>query len=392
MKNNISIIYIDLEGIVRNDILWGLIELQIDVVRSNIVAPINTVDYDAVGILTEEIKKYDLAISQNFSSTIAEACHVVGVPYISWIYDCPQVAAFNKEALYPECYKFMFDKAGAERLIRAGVKGVYHQPLAANIALSSRVNMTKDDVKKYQSDISLVGQIYYSGVYSGLYEAIPDFMQKDFDKVILENKLRWYGNSIYGMLSKAEIEAIYNVMDKSGLDQSVIPIDYLLDTLVFSYHIAGEERKDILNISSDIADTVLYTHNPDRYTNILRCRCSNPVDSESDIYKVYSSSKINLNVTLHSIETGVPQRVFDIMSVGGFVLSNFQEEIGELFEIGKDIAVYKSIEEYVDKAKYYLTHDEERTRVGENGYLRVRENYTYPKILKKMLGVVLKEL
>ncbi len=51
-------------------------------------------------------------------------------------------------------------------------------------------------------------------------------------------------------------------------------------------------------------------------------------------FKVFYSSKININMTLRSIESGVPLRIIDIMSIGGFVMSNNQEEIPELFEEG----------------------------------------------------------
>lgn len=125
--------------------------------------------------------------------------------------------------------------------------------------------------------------------------------------------------------------------------------------------------------------------------NEIRAKAYAPVDSENEAYKVYYSTKINLNVTLHSIETGIPQRVFDIMSVGGFVLSNYQEEIGELFDIDKDIVVFRNIEEYEDKVKYYLSHEDERIKIGINGYLRVRDNYTYPILLEKIIDFVCKD-
>lgn len=63
--------------------------------------------------------------------------------------------------------------------------------------------------------------------------------------------------------------------------------------------------------------------------------------------KIFYLSKINLNITLPSIESGIPQRVLDIMGSGGFVLTNYQPEIEEVFEIGKDIEVFHTLEELV---------------------------------------------
>ena len=95
-----------------------------------------------------------------------------------------------------------------------------------------------------------------------------------------------------------------------------------------------------------------------------------------------------MNITMRSIESGVPLRVFDIMSVGGFVLSNYQEEIPELFEEGKEIVTFRTPEELVDKADYYLKHEKERMRIGLNGYQKVKKCYTYEQQLNKIISIL----
>ena len=104
--------------------------------------------------------------------------------------------------------------------------------------------------------------------------------------------------------------------------------------------------------------------------------------------KIFYLSKINLNITLRSIETGVPLRVFDIMSVGGFVMSNYQEELEELFVPDKEIVLFKDIPELLDKVNYYLSHEEERIRIAMNGYKKVREQYDIQHAVSKILKIV----
>lgn len=41
---------------------------------------------------------------------------------------------------------------------------------------------------------------------------------------------------------------------------------------------------------------------------------------------VFKQSKINLNITLRSIQSGMPLRAWDIMGAGGFLLSNYQAD------------------------------------------------------------------
>ena len=111
------------------------------------------------------------------------------------------------------------------------------------------------------------------------------------------------------------------------------------------------------------------------------------VDYYSTLGKIYYFSKINLAFTLPTIETGVPLRIFDIMAFGGFVISNYQAELSDLFEIGKEIVVYHDAEELFELTDYYLSHEKERLQIAVNGYKRVNRDHSIPARLKKMLEI-----
>ena len=115
------------------------------------------------------------------------------------------------------------------------------------------------------------------------------------------------------------------------------------------------------------------------------------VDYVKELPKLYYLSKINLNCTVPSIESGVPLRIFDIMGSGGFMLSNAQPEIPELFQVGRDLDVFHNFEEMVDKVRFYLTHEDIRLRIAMHGYETVRNHFSYEKQVRKMLEIVQKE-
>jgi spore maturation protein CgeB len=92
---------------------------------------------------------------------------------------------------------------------------------------------------------------------------------------------------------------------------------------------------------------------------------------------VFNNAKINLNITLRAIETGLPLRIFDICAAGGFLLTNYQEELPEYFEIGKEAEYYGSRDELMDKCAYYLTHENERTRIAQAGLERIQKQHTW---------------
>ena len=104
---------------------------------------------------------------------------------------------------------------------------------------------------------------------------------------------------------------------------------------------------------------------------------------------VFKYSKINLNITLRSIRNGIPLRAMDIMGAGGFLLTNYQNDLSECFTIGEDLDIYTSPDDLLSKCEYYLSHEKERIEIAENGYQKVLNHYTYEKQLQKMLSSAL---
>lgn len=93
-------------------------------------------------------------------------------------------------------------------------------------------------------------------------------------------------------------------------------------------------------------------------------------------------------MTLRSIQTGLPLRVFDIMGVGGFLMSNYQQEFEELYTPDKDVVLYSSIDELIDKTKFYLAHERERLTIAMNGYKRTISEHTMKIRAVQMLNTV----
>lgn len=63
------------------------------------------------------------------------------------------------------------------------------------------------------------------------------------------------------------------------------------------------------------------------------------VDYYSQMPAAFSQAKVNVNISLKTIRTGIPLRVLDILSCGGFLITNFQEELLEYFEPGVDLVI-----------------------------------------------------
>ena len=148
-------------------------------------------------------------------------------------------------------------------------------------------------------------------------------------------------------------------------------------------HLAAMERVRTLNELGRHFNVDMFTRgDTSGYDNV---NIHGEVNSLDEMPKVFNLSKINLNMTVRSIEKGLPLRCFDIMGCGGFLMTNYQEEIEDMFVPGEDLEVYGSIEELVDKCGYYLTHEEERAAIARRGYEKVKAAHTHFHRLKEML-------
>ena len=105
--------------------------------------------------------------------------------------------------------------------------------------------------------------------------------------------------------------------------------------------------------------------------------------------KVFAASKINLNFTIPNIKSGLPLRIWDVLGSGGFLMTNFQAEIPYYFKNKEDLVCFESTEELTELCGYYLTHEEERRRIAENGYRKVLAHHTYGQRIAKMIEIVL---
>lgn len=379
-------LYVDSVQIVLNNILWGMLEVGLDVERASVKVDIFNSSEDVILKIIDELKDYDMAVSQNFIPDLAEACHRVNKKYISWVYDSPQVALFNKVVYYETNYIFMFDEAGANMLNKKGIK-VYYLPLAANIYQAGLVDITDEDIVNYGSDVSFVGSLYTKNYLDGFVDAIPLEFKNEIDGYISDRLCIFQERKEYIQgFSDELINYIYEGMNKNGLDSSVIDKNLLVETLIGTPLLAHKERVTILNELAARYNTRLYTNEKNTYE--IKANVFPGVDYEKDVYKVYFSSKINLNITWRGIVSGVPQRIFDIMAVGGFALSSYQSEIPKLFEIGKEIEVFHDIKELHEKIEYYLSHERERLQICLNGHNKVRELYNYRNAILKILETV----
>jgi spore maturation protein CgeB len=119
--------------------------------------------------------------------------------------------------------------------------------------------------------------------------------------------------------------------------------------------------------------------------------------SQEEMIKIFNESRINLNLSNASVTGGRKDRLkrllmpwrkktdqikgrnFEIPGCGGFQLSGKADNLEDYFIPDKEIALFGSTSELIDKIKYYLSHEKERQDVANAGYRRTLKEHTYEK-------------
>ncbi len=391
-REQCKILYVQTNEIGLLDIPRALDELGYSVFKAALGVPGQGYNNEICELVRHAIEntKAQLVISYDFAETIAQACFEVDVPYISWVYDAPQMELYTHYALLPSNYVFVFDKKQRERLRDIGLANVYHIPLAVH-ANKVRIALEKGGEKvAYQNEIGFVGQLYRKKHIEDLIRQAPIKIQEELEQSIEQCFLKWNTQT---SMHESMTEACVNYF--GDIDKHRIVHDYPYATEQFFYEaavlsriLANRERVSILNTLAEEHDVALYTFDKDTEQISDKVKVLPGAKYDYEVSNIYRGNKINLNITLHCIEKGVSQRIFDVMAAGGFMMSNYQEELEELFVPGEEIVLYHNMQELEELVDYYLAHDEEREKIARKGQDKVLRLHNYHEKMDRVVQLV----
>ncbi len=340
---------------------------------------------------TDETGKryFDLVYSFDFFPNISEVCQKYDLPYVSWVFDCPHLTLDSHTNANPVNHIYVFDKVLCDRMNSKGAKTVSYSPLGVNAKRLSeyceQMDLETGGNIVYLHDVCFLGSLYDNEYnFYDQVSYLPPALKGYTDAVIRSQQ------SIFGVDFFTE-EAIYPNSKIQELRQYIkfedtgkYEIDY--DEVIRNIlrkKVTVNERHDILVEMGKRFDTVMYT-NPDAKP-IPGVNNLGIASYTEKMPLVFHRSKINLNITLRCITSGVSLRVMDVLAAGGFLLTTYTPEIAEYFIDGEDLAIAYSPEDMLAKTAYYLEHEDERKQIAINGQKKVFENFAYTKLLPDIL-------
>jgi spore maturation protein CgeB len=115
--------------------------------------------------------------------------------------------------------------------------------------------------------------------------------------------------------------------------------------------------------------------------------------SGDQIAPILRSSRVTLNFSgsgrlierVRPNRRQIKARVFEVPGAGGFLLSEWAPGLDRLYAIGKEIDVFRTESELVERVKYYLEHPEQRDECARAGYHRTMRDHTYDLRMRELV-------
>lgn len=345
---------------------------------------------DCIKGLNELLKQdtYSFIFSINFFPSVSDVCNIWGIPYLCLIVDSPVLELFST-SLANSCNKvFLFDRQLYNDFHHINPDGIFHIPLATNVRdnYATATMASAADRARFSSDISFIGSLYSEKcLYNQI--TLPEKMSGYVDGLI-EAQLLVYGyNFIEECVTPELIEAfckvrpeLINFPDSMKVDTKAVIAQHII-----SVKVAEQERLRYLKVLSEHFNVDLYTGSDTSSMPLIHNRGFAKTNTEMPI--IFHQSKINLNLTAKSIRSGLSLRIFDVLGCEGFLITNYQAELPEHFNIGEDLEAYTSLDDLMGKCEYYLSHDKERREIAHNGFEKVKKYHTYDIRLTQMLEI-----
>ena len=338
-------------------------------------------------VLQENVCMFVFSI--NFHNRISDVCKILSVKYVSWVVDCPLTELFYPQVKHPNNKIFIFDRKQWERVKDLNPGNIIYLPLGTNQSQNESIisSITELERKEFTSDVSFVGSLYTEKCPYDSLNILPEY-EKGYLDAVVDAQTKIYGyNFCEEMISDQILQALRKIPSYEVASELEEYEKYILAHTYLGAKVTEKERIQLLGTLSNYYNVDLYTYGETKF--LPKVNNKGTVSSERYQKVVFYLSKINLNITSKPIMSGLSLRVWDIMGSGGFLMSNYQEEIEDYFVIGEDLEVFSSEEELVDKVGYYLEHDDIREKIAKSGYEKVRKYHSYDERIKQMIGYLL---
>ena len=118
-------------------------------------------------------------------------------------------------------------------------------------------------------------------------------------------------------------------------------------------------------------------------------KCLKPRIYPKEYAKICYSAPIILGLDqVFELEGYFSNRTWITLGCGGFLLTNYNPGLENIFTKGEHLEWYHSPEECLELIDYYLKHEARRKQIAENGYRFAHTHRTYDKVMDEIISYI----
>jgi spore maturation protein CgeB len=112
-----------------------------------------------------------------------------------------------------------------------------------------------------------------------------------------------------------------------------------------------------------------------------------------EMYQTLRKSKITFNSQIDaSVDSASNMRLFEATGVGACLVTDWKKNLAQLFEPDKEVVVYHSPAECVEKVKWLLDHSRERRAIGQAGQARTLRDHSFSLRAAQLDDIIQREM
>ena len=112
-----------------------------------------------------------------------------------------------------------------------------------------------------------------------------------------------------------------------------------------------------------------------------------------EMFGILASSRITVNRHVDVAERFANNmRLFEAAGCGALLITDYKENLNDLFEIGKEVVAYRSAEECAALINYYLAHPDEAEAIARAGQKRTLGDHCYSRRLGQSAEILQRHL
>ena len=342
--------------VARNEFVEDLLRTVMEF-RPDFVLTINHMGFDREGIVTDLLTTLE-------------------IPFASWFVDSPMlIVRHYRRNISPYCAIFLWDSDYIKDIKELGFDKVHYLPLGSDPQTFTPMGIKKNSMSS-RHIVSFVGNSMVGVVQERIQRlAIPQEQMDFIEELAIEYAKSGARNT--GDILDLPQYAVRPLVKKMNNGRR-LDFEALIMWKSTQLHRLGYV---------EMLEPFLPVVRGDKGWNKLLGR-SFQIGPELSYYRelnsFYNASKINFNVTSTQMRNAVNQRVFDVPASGGFLLTDYKEQLEDLMHVGTEVVCYRDKEEIPELIRFYLGQDDLREKIAQRARKRVLAEHTYVHRLEEL--------